>query len=201
MDNDRVPLGSHREHPASAARALESLFRRKTIADLAQWLRGLGVPRRAREDLSQAILLSAFESFRSYDPRRGRPERWLNRIAVHHAAHYHERACHRREQLTSKVHRAEPDPRPLADAQLEGAQRRTFALELLQELPSCLRAIVVAHYLDEIAMAEIADMFGLPLSTAYKRRARALEILQETGRRLSRPPRGPRRRAAGGRFA
>jgi RNA polymerase sigma-70 factor, ECF subfamily len=42
----------------------------------------------------------------------------------------------------------------------------------------------VAHDLDEIPMAELAEAARLPLSTLYKRRARALDALRDVLERL-----------------
>ena len=56
---------------------------------------------------------------------------------------------------------------------------RVAMLALLQALPSDLRVILVAYYLDGIPMTEIAEQHGMPLHTVYKWRARAIERLQE----------------------
>jgi len=56
---------------------------------------------------------------------------------------------------------------------------------MLGRLEREARAILIAYYLDGIPMVEIADQRGIPVSTAYKWRRRALgalrRILEQNG--------------------
>ena len=159
-------------------RAFEILFRRKTLASVWQWLDRLGVPLRDRRDVVQEVFLAAHQSFHTYDPMRSRPERWLNKITVHIAAHYRERAQHRREELTEEDFFDLVDERPTPDDLIGISQDRREVLELLQTIKADLRSVLIAHDIDDIPMAEIAQQRGIPLSTAYKWRARALDAFQ-----------------------
>jgi len=164
--------------PLDKDRAFEILFRRKTLASVWQWLDRLGVPLRDRRDVVQEVFLAAHQSFHTYDPMRSRPERWLNKITVHIAAHYRERAQHRREELTEEDFFDLVDERPTPDDLIGISQDRREVLELLQTIKADLRSVLIAHDIDDIPMAEIAQQRGIPLSTAYKWRARALDAFQ-----------------------
>jgi len=164
--------------PLDKDRAFEILFRRKTLASVWQWLDRLGVPLRDRRDVAQEVFLAAHQSFHTYDPMRSRPERWLNKITVHIAAHYRERAQHRREELTEEDFFDLVDERPTPDDLIGISQDRREVLELLQTIKADLRSVLIAHDIDDIPMAEIAQQRGIPLSTAYKWRARALDAFQ-----------------------
>ncbi|AUX34610.1 MULTISPECIES: sigma-70 family RNA polymerase sigma factor [Sorangium] len=161
-----------------------------------RWLTRLGVPLRDRGDLAQDVLLSAYLSFDNYKPEISRPERWLNRIAVHTAAHYRERAQHRYEELVPEEEfPILVDQSKTPDELMISDQERLMVLELLHHLDVDAHSILVAHDLDGIPMADLAQQRGIPLSTAYKWRARALAMFHDVvakRRREERKKEGPR---------
>lgn len=157
--------------------ALALLFGARMRAAVWRWLGRLGVARRHRRDVRQDVLLGAFQRFYTYDPDRARPERWLNRIAVHVASHHRDRAVHRREELRRDFGRMR-DQAPGAEERLILEERRMELYRLLDGLDGGSRMILVAHDIDGAPMAAIAHAAGIPLSTAYKRRTRALAALR-----------------------
>lgn len=182
--------------PLDRQRAFVRLFRGKTYDSVWNWLRRLGVPRRDRRDILQDVFLAGYQSFPSYDPLRARPERWLNRITVHVAAHYRDRAHHRREELSSgHAPRRVADERPNAEEQIDAAQTRSLILSRLRSLQAEEQRILIQHDIEGVPMATVAEQHGIPLSTAYKWRTRALASLRalieepRAERRHQRPPR------------
>lgn len=167
-----------RNGPLDKDRAYCLLFREKMIAAVWFWLDRLAVPIRDRRDLIQEVFLQAHRSFHTYDPMRGRPERWLNKITVHAASHYRDRAHHRREELQPEPLLDAVDSTPPAPEQIQAEQDRLLLWELLSTIEPDLRSVLVAHDIDGIPIAEIAEQRGIPLSTAYKWRARALAALR-----------------------
>ena len=161
--------------PLDKERAFQLLFRKKTFASVWHWLDRLGVPLRDRRDVAQEVFLAAHQSFHTYDPMRSRPERWLNKITVHIAAHYRDRAQHRREELTPEEFFDVIDENPGPDEQMGSEQDRLQVLDLLQSLDGDLRSVLIAHDIDGVPMVEIAEQHKIPLSTAYKWRARAMQ--------------------------
>ncbi|WP_437329205.1 RNA polymerase sigma factor [Sorangium sp. So ce381] len=181
--------------PLDRQRAFVRLFRGKTYDSVWNWLRRLGVPRRDRRDILQDVFLAGYQSFPSYDPLRARPERWLNRITVHVAAHYRDRAHHRREELSSgHAPRRVADERPNAEEQIDAEQTRSLILSRLRSLQAEEQRILIQHDIEGVPMATVAEQHGIPLSTAYKWRTRALASLRalieepRAERRHQRPP-------------
>ncbi|WP_438032927.1 RNA polymerase sigma factor [Sorangium sp. So ce204] len=164
------------------------IFNKKTIVLVRRWLRLLGVPRRDRWDIAQNVMLAAHESFGNYDPDLGPSDRWLNKIAVHAASHYGLRERRRKEDPLPDDFDAELDE-PSAEEQLISACDRLFARAVLRELDAELGAILMAHDIEGVPMAAFASRAGIPLSTAYKRRSRALAAFQQLAtRRLASMP-------------
>jgi RNA polymerase sigma-70 factor, ECF subfamily len=163
--------------PLDKQRAHDLLFRQKTFASVWHWLECLGITVRDRPDARQDVFLEAHKSFHTYNPLRGRPECWLNKITVHIANHYRERAMHRREELTPDDPINAVDPTPGPDEQLKREQARFLVLDRLQAVDAKLREVLVAHDLDGIPMVEIAEKLGIPVATAYKWRTRAMAQL------------------------
>lgn len=145
--------------------------------DVLRWLARLGVPRRDRGDVAGQVWLQAWRSWPTFDPRRGRAERWLNRITVHIVAHYHERAQHRWEELMAEL--PDPvDPAPDAADAMASSHVKVRIVEALGQIDPELGAVLVAHDLEGIPMARMAEAAKMSLSTLYKHRARALAALR-----------------------
>ena len=179
--------------PLTKDRAYDFLFRVERFDKVCRSLKRLGVHQEDVPDVAQDVFLAAFRSFDSYDPDRSRPERWLNMIAVHLAAHYHDRASRRWEvpALDDEGEDGWPDPNPAVDERIEGEQARTLVLDCLSALAIDLGAILIAHDIDEIPMKEIAELHRLPLSTLYRRRAEARRALRTVLLRRIRDPSDP----------
>ncbi|AGP34209.1 hypothetical protein SCE1572_06680 [Sorangium cellulosum So0157-2] len=77
-----------------------------------------------------------------------------------------------------------PDPRRNAEAELLAEQSRLHLLDALLRADPEAAGILVARNLDERPMREIVEMAGIPLSTAYKMRARARAALRAELERL-----------------
>ncbi|KYG02706.1 RNA polymerase subunit sigma [Sorangium cellulosum] len=163
------------ENERAAAHA--RLFCPTLVRAVLRWLKRLGVPSCHRGDVAGHVWLNAWESWPRFDPKRGRPERWLNAIAVHVASHYRERAQHRREELVDLIEVL--DPAPDAAASMECGTIRTSTIDAVNELDPDLRFILMAHDLNGIPMVQAAEDAGLPLSTVYRRRTKAISALRD----------------------
>ncbi|WP_437717031.1 sigma-70 family RNA polymerase sigma factor [Sorangium sp. So ce448] len=165
-----------RPNEGERAAAYAILFCPMLIRAVWGWLERLGVPRCHRDDVAGQVWLNACESWPRFDPKLGRPARWLNAITVHVASHYHERARHRREELVDVIDVL--DPAPDAAAVMESDHVRISTRDAVNELDPELRFVLVVHDLDGASMTQIAQEAGLPLSTLYKRRAMAIGELR-----------------------
>lgn len=148
------------------------------MVQVRKWLRRLGVPGRDRRDLVQEVMLAAHQSFPKYDPARGPPDRWLNRIVVHAASHYGDRKRRRPEEPLPDDYDAELDA-PSAEELIARESERLLVLELLREMDFEHSSVLMAHDIEGISMVEYASQANIPVSTAYKRRIRAFAVFQE----------------------
>lgn len=162
---------------ARAAAAARLFCGQKVRRDVLLWLARLGVPPRDRGDVAGQVWLQAWRSWRTFDPRRGSAERWLNRIAVHVVSHYHERAQHRWEELMDDLTDV-VDPAPDAATTLAAGGLTIRVREALGEIDPKLGSVLVAHDLEGIPMVRVAQAAKLPLSTLYRHRAKALAALR-----------------------
>ncbi|WP_437763145.1 RNA polymerase sigma factor [Sorangium sp. So ce764] len=162
---------------AARASAAARLFRPKVLRVVLRWLARLGIPACDLDDVAAEVWLCAWRSWPKFDPARSRPERWLNRIAVHVCAHYHQRAVHRREVLTDDPPRV-PDPRPDAPSLLDAEESRNAVGDALRGLSMPESAVLIEHDLDGLPMLDVAESREIPLSTCYKWRVRALVALR-----------------------
>ncbi|WP_437945568.1 sigma-70 family RNA polymerase sigma factor [Sorangium sp. So ce296] len=168
---------SRQSNEDERAAAHARLFCPTLVRAVLRWLERLGVPLCHRGDVAGQVWLSAWESWPTFDPKRGRPEHWLNAITVHVASHYRERAQHRREELVDVIDVL--DPAPDAAAVMERSDMTAGAIEAVNDLDPQLRFVLVAHDLNGVSMVQIAEDVGIPVSTLYRRRAKAIGALRD----------------------
>ncbi len=127
-------------------------FFRREYPRLVPMLRALTGDRQQAEDLAQDALWKAqqhWERISAYD----RPGAWLRRVALNASAN-----AHRRRQRESRaLARLGPDGR--TDAASEGAVEDDAELwRLVRALPDQQRFAVVLHYVEDRAVADIAEI-------------------------------------------
>jgi RNA polymerase sigma factor (sigma-70 family) len=133
-------------------------------------------------DKTQEVFLSAHRSWHTYDPSKSPPWRWLNRLTVFVASKYFAEARHRREVLAEDERidcHAIPDEDASPDEKLLREEEQLLVLDTLVTLDDALYAVLLGYDIDETPMVEVADQNGIPLSTAYKVRARGMKRLAE----------------------
>jgi RNA polymerase sigma-70 factor, ECF subfamily len=129
-------------------------------------LRRLGVPPRDIEDLAHDVFLKVYVQLDRYEPRRPiRP--WLFGFAFRVASDYRRLARNRLELLDVPVERSASDPNPLEH--LEAAEAMILAEAIVGRIDLLPRAVFILHELDECPIPEIAEVFGIPVATAYSR--------------------------------
>ena len=145
-------------------------------------LRRLGVRDADREDLVHEVFLKVHARLADYDAARPlRP--WLFGFAYRVAADHFRLARHRVEVL------GDPGDSTAAtglaaDARVEALEERDLILTALQALDLDRRAVLVMHDVDEVPVPQIAEMFEIPLNTAYSRLRLARELLAREVTRL-----------------
>ncbi len=156
---------------------IDVLLSERALKRLARWLVRLGVPSSDVHDVAQDVLEQMLKTWGNYDAERSPADRWQNRIAVFTASHYHEKVKRRpREWPGTEPDPEMPDESPTALELVEDVSRRQHARALIHQIPPELRD-VLTRYLAGVSMNEIATQLSLPVSTAYKRLARACDEL------------------------
>ncbi|WP_437727344.1 RNA polymerase sigma factor [Sorangium sp. So ce861] len=158
---------------------------------IARYLARLGVRAQDIEDVAQEVLAGAYRALPRFDASRGSVRSWLMGIATHQASNHFRRAHRRRERLRSLDDLAElPDGTPDSEQRVIARDRRGVLDQLLAEMPMERRCVFVAHELEEIDMAEIAQQLSIPLSTAWSRHRLAWVDIEAAMRRWQARQRG-----------
>jgi RNA polymerase sigma-70 factor (ECF subfamily) len=163
-------------HDESTHRARLSRALREHYDFVWRSLRRLGVPASDAEDVAQETFMTLGK--RLTDVKVGSERAFLYRTAVNHSAHVHRSRARRRETPDSELDEAPASGRNPEDL-LAGARARALCHELLDELNLDQRAVFVLFELEEMTMAEIAEMLELPMGTVASRLRRGREAFKQ----------------------
>lgn len=138
-------------------------------------LRYLGVPERELDDAVQEVFLVVHRKLSSFRP--GTSERaWLYSISLNTSRNLRRKVHARREA-------------PLEDEDRKGSapgtvrlEARTEATRLLAVLDDAKREVFVLYHVEELTLAEIAEVLETPLQTIYSRLQAAHKVLEQTRR-------------------
>jgi RNA polymerase sigma-70 factor (ECF subfamily) len=144
-------------------------------------LRRFGVPESVTDDATQRVFIIAQAKL----PRisAGRERGFLFSVAMNVAAHAR-RAAARRREVDDEPLADLVDPGPLPDAELEERRARALLDEVLDAMPVDLRTVFVLFELEEMSMAEIADVLAIPSGTVASRLRRAREAFHKIAQRV-----------------
>ena len=150
-----------------------------------QTLARLGVASRELSDVEQEVLRGVDRGLPTFDPElSANPSNalrgWIFAICERQAAN-HRRARGRKSELlfTNDELDTKPVAAPGSEERLIAEERRAILMYLLDELEPQRRAVIVAHELEGIAMADIAAACAIPVNTAWNRLRLAREDLRE----------------------
>lgn len=144
-------------------------------------VRRLGVPAADAEDVTQEVFVVVHRRLGDF-AHRSRLTTWLYGIALRCASEYRRRGHTRREQLT-----ADPDAGAVEPVQLESVDRRKardLLDDILQQLDDDKRAVFVFYEIEQMTMADVAEVVDCPLQTAYSRLHAARQHVQDAAARL-----------------
>ena len=138
------------------------------------------------EDILQECFLRVYTYATSIDPERPlRP--WLYRVTVNLA---YDRSARRPVRPLDDVIEWLADlagALPAPDDRAEEKELLRTVREVIAELPTAHRAVIVLHYLENLSLEEIAQVMELPLGTVKSRLHYARERLREMLARRQRP--------------
>ncbi|WP_146648569.1 RNA polymerase sigma factor [Labilithrix luteola] len=141
------------------------------------------VAERDLDDLSQEVFLIIFKKLPEFEPH-GSLRSWIYGISIRVAAGYRKRARHRMEVLVDETPEFRTDPSAPNEADRLSDKRQFTAL--IARLDEEKRAVFVLHTIENLPMAEVAEIVGVPLKTAHSRLATArkqlLEMLSKSNR-------------------
>lgn len=191
------------DHAAGAAPERSPLDKTdvsRLVADNADFVwrsvRRLGVPESLADDATQQVFVVLMSKVETILP--GRERAFLFGVAMNVASHVRRSLARRREVAESASFEV-VDASPLPDAALDRRRARALLDLVLDELELDLRTIFVMAELEEMSMADIADVLQLPAGTAASRLRRAREEFKKSAQRIrarNEHPRGPRRAAS-----
>jgi hypothetical protein len=94
---------------------------------------------------------------------------WLKKTTYRIARDHMKLACNAREQLTEEGNITPQDEGPSPEDAMEKIDVRRLMNEVLDELPSALRLVLVMSDADDMPMSEIAEVLEIPVGTGYSR--------------------------------
>ncbi len=166
--------------PAPSTEEFAAIYQRE-FSYVWHSLRRLGVPRRELFDVAQNVFIVVYNRLALYD--RQRPLRpWIFGISFRVAADYMRLARHARETVRDELEVT--DAQPMADVLIAEKQEQVILREALSALDLDRRAVVIAHDLDGVSGAEIAEILNVPLKTVYYRLRTGREHLVAAVRRI-----------------
>ena len=159
-------MASHTVLAASVERSMRSL-----VAGQHRFvwrvLRGFGLSSADAEDATQQVFMIAARKLQDIAP--GRERAFVYGAALRVASNAR-RGLRRRREVPSDDHAdtAEPDSAS-PERRSELGQAQSLLIELLQGLPEKLRRVLVLAEIEQLEVAEIANLEGLPIGTAASR--------------------------------
>jgi len=147
-------------------------------------LRRLGVAQASVEDAAQQVLI-VFAN-RLPDIRPGAERAFMIATATRVAADFRKKRVRAREDLDPDAVAAQLSSTPLADELLDRSRARRWLDVVLNQMADEQRAVFVLFELEEMTMANIAEVLGLAPGTVASRLRRARATFESAARQLTR---------------
>jgi RNA polymerase sigma-70 factor (ECF subfamily) len=113
--------------------------------------------REEAEDLAEEVFTRCLISIKSYNPKRGPFRAWVFRIAHNLVVDYHRRRSRRpQEEIREGVENGSPS----AQERLEEKEKASALREILQELPTMQRQVIIMKYFAEMGNREVSMALG-----------------------------------------
>jgi RNA polymerase sigma-70 factor, ECF subfamily len=152
--------------PRTAAPPLAELFRQhgrfvwRVVASY-------GVKPADVEDAAQEVFLTAHRLLQTTDWNEVNPRSWLYSIARRVAANHRRRALRSREVVHADARPESIAPDPTASIDRDRMLERLHGA--LDGLTEAKRDVFILFEIQELSMAEVAEVVGCPVQTAYAR--------------------------------
>lgn len=143
-------------------------------------LRRLGVPESAVDDAAQQVFVIATNKLSKIQP--GSEQSFLFGVALRIASD-ERRKARRRHDVTELEESAFRHEGPTPDELIDQRKARALMDDVLEAMPLELRTVFVLYEMEEMTMAEIAKVLGIPSGSVASRLRRAREHFHEYVRR------------------
>ncbi|MGE3453611.1 MAG: RNA polymerase sigma factor [Kofleriaceae bacterium] len=128
-------------------------------------LRRLGVRDADVEDVCQDVFVIVHRKLATFE-HRSAVQTWIYGIALRCASDYRRRA-HIKRETPAEIDETQIDPNQ--DDVVSQRQGRAMLDQIVDSLDDDKRAVFVLYELEEVPMAQVAEIVGCPLQTAYSR--------------------------------
>jgi len=149
---------------------------------VARSLRNLGVWGGELDDCVQKVFMVVAR--RLAEIEQGKERAFLFACAQNTAAHFR-RSLARKREVSEESLMDRSDPELLPDQLTDRKRYRELLDQLLETMDENIRATFVLYSFEEMTMAEIADVLGVPPGTVASRLRRAREIFKQEMTRLN----------------
>jgi RNA polymerase sigma-70 factor, ECF subfamily len=144
-------------------------------------LRRMGIPSGDVDDAVQQVFLVVAGKLGSI--AQGSERAFLFATASRIAANSR-RSVHRRDQAHNQLMQADWAHDPSQEELTDQLRARTLMDRVLGEMPDDLREVFVLFELEELPVADVAELLSIPLGTVGSRLRRAREDFHERARRM-----------------
>jgi RNA polymerase sigma-70 factor (ECF subfamily) len=152
-------------------------------------LRRLGVPESMVDDAAQQVFVIATNKVSKIQP--GSEQSFLFGVALRIASD-ERRKARRRQDVAELEESALSHEGPTPDELIDQRKARALMDDVLEAMPLELRTVFVLYEMEEMTMAEIAGVLGIPAGSVASRLRRAREYFHEYVRRYRAKWEGPR---------
>lgn len=161
-------MGSPPSPPPVSGKPFEGLVRDNT-ARVLRLVRQTGVREANEKDVLQEVFLALHLAIGRGLSVSTPLYPWLKKTTYRIARDHMKLACNAREKLTEEGDIAPQDEGPSPEDHMEKIDVRRLMNEVLDELPSSLRLVLVMSDADDMPMSEIAEVLEIPVGTGYSR--------------------------------
>jgi RNA polymerase sigma-70 factor (ECF subfamily) len=168
----------------SLARVDSRRFRQIAAANLDfiwRCLRRMGIPNGDVDDAVQQVFLVVASKLDSI--AQGSERAFLFATASRIAANSR-RSVHRRDEAHHQMMQADTLHDPSQEELTDQLRARALMDHVLAEMPDELRQVFVLFELEELSVAEVAELLGIPIGTVGSRLRRAREDFHDRVRRM-----------------
>ena len=155
---------------------VEDVFREHAVF-VWKKLRKFGVLERDVEDMVQEVFIVVQRKLPEFEGR-SKVETWLYAICLKKAAAYRRLARHRRELPVEDISDSQPPPPNTFETAPDGERVKQILAQALDELDEKKRQIFILYEVEQRSMAEITQLTGTQLFTAYSRLRAARQTLK-----------------------